>query len=104
MKWATREHVKVGRIACPSLIKNFIAKDAEFLFVRAHRVLEVAKEQDSMLFDVPDVEFGHHVEECSFDAIIKKYDLVKKDPSLLELAKIVRVADTTIRNLTPLSE
>jgi|SRR5213593_643582 len=104
MKWATREHVKVGRIACPSLIKNFIDKDAEFLFVRAHRVLEVAQEQDSMLFDVPDVELGHHGEECSFDAIIKEYDLAKKDPSLLELAKIVRGADTPNRNLTPQSE
>ena len=33
MKWITREHVKVDRVACPWLIKKFVDKDAEFLFV-----------------------------------------------------------------------
>lgn len=59
MKWVTREHAKVDRIACPWLIKNFVDTDAEFLFVPAHTVLEVAKEQN-IPFDVPDVELGHH--------------------------------------------
>jgi hypothetical protein len=104
MKWVTREHAKVDRIACPWLIKNFVDKGAEFLFVPADKVIEVAKEQDALPFDVPNAELGHHGEECSFDAIIKKYDLAKKDPALLELAKIVRGADTPNRNLTPQSE
>ena len=104
MKWVTREHAKVDRIACPWLIKNFVDKAAEFLFVPAHKVLDAAKEQNATPFDVPNVELGHHGEECSFDAIIKKYDLAKKDPGLLELAKIVRGADTPNRNLTPQSE
>ena len=38
MKWITREHAKVDRIACPWLIKNFVDKDAEFLFVPAEKV------------------------------------------------------------------
>jgi hypothetical protein len=50
------------------------------------------------------VELGHHGEECSFDAIIKKYELDKKDPALIELAKIVRGADTPNRSITPYSE
>ena len=104
MKWITREHAKVDRIACPWLIKNFVDKDAEFLFVPAHKVIEVTKEQNAIPFDVPNVELGHHGEECSFDAIIKKYDLNKNNPSLVELAKIVRGADTPNRNLTPQSE
>lgn len=104
MKWVTREHAKVDRIACPWLIKNFVDKDAEFLFVPAHKVLEVAKEQSATPFDVPNVELGHHGEECSFDAIVKKYDLGVKDPALLELAKIVRGADTPNRSLTLQSE
>jgi hypothetical protein len=62
MKWVTREHAKVDRIACPWLIKNFVDKDAEFLFVPAHMVTEVAKEQDAIPFDVPNVEPGHHRE------------------------------------------
>src|SRR5215212_841826 len=104
MKWLTREHAKVDRIACPWLIKNFVDKDAEFLFVPAHKVVQLAKEQNAIPFDVPNAELGHHAEECSFDAIIRKYELDKKEPALLDLAKIVRGADTPNRSLTPQSE
>jgi hypothetical protein len=104
MKWVTGEHAKVDRIACPWLIKNFVDKDAEVLFVLPHDVIEVAREQNAIPFDVPNAELGHHGEECSFDAIVKKYDLGKKEPALLELAKIVRGADTPDRSLTPQSE
>lgn len=104
MKWVTREHAKVDRIACPWLIKNFVDKEAEFLFVPAHKVMDIAKDQNAIPFDVPNVELGHHGEECSFDAIIKKYDLGNKEPALMELAKIVRGADTPNRSLTAQSE
>ncbi|SMH71217.1 chromate resistance protein ChrB domain-containing protein [Candidatus Nitrosotalea okcheonensis] len=104
MKWVTREHAKVDRIACPWLIKHHVDADAEFLYVPADEVMHVAKEQNATPFDVPSVELGHHGEECSFDAIVKKYDLDKKDPALAELAKIVRGADTPNRSLTPQSE
>jgi hypothetical protein len=106
MKWITREHAKVDRIACPWLIKKFVDKDAEFLFVPAHKVIEQMKEwnDNAIPFDIPNIEFGHHGEECSFDAIIKKYELDKKEPALVELAKIVRGADTNNRKLTPYSE
>jgi hypothetical protein len=104
MKWVTREHAKVDRIACPWLIKNFVDNDAEFLFVPADKVMQVAKEQNATPFDVPNVELGHHGEECSFDAIIRKYNLAIREPALLELAKIVRGADTPNRSLTPQSE
>jgi len=89
----------VDRIACPWLIKNFVDKDAQFLFVPAEKVLEVAKKEGAIPFDAKDVELGHHGEEVSFDAMVKKYKL--KDPALLELAKIVRGADTANRTLTP---
>ncbi|HEX2614864.1 MAG TPA: chromate resistance protein ChrB domain-containing protein [Nitrososphaera sp.] len=104
MKWVTREHAKVDRIACPWLIKNFVDRDAEFLFVPPHKVMQVANELNATPFDVPNAELGHHGEECSFDAIVKKYDLGRKEPALLELAKIVRGADTPNRSLTPQSE
>src|SRR5262245_50148946 len=104
MKWITKEHAKVDRIACPWLIKNFVDKDAEFLFIPADKVMEIAKEKNAILFDIPNAELGHHDNKCSFDTIIKKYQLDKKDPSLLQLAKIVRGADTPNRKLTPQSE
>ncbi len=99
MKWVTREKAKVDRIACPWLIKKFVDPQAEFLFVPAEKVMQVAKEQNAIPFDVPDVELGHHGDKCSFDALIEKYNL--QDKALLELAKIVRGADTTNRTLTP---
>jgi hypothetical protein len=98
MKWVTREKAKVDRIACPWLIRKFVDEKAEFLFVPAEKVLEVAKKEGATPFDVPGVELTHHVEagneHVSFDAIIKKYRL--EDPALLELAKIVRGADAQI--------
>ncbi len=93
MKWITREHVKVDRVACPWLIRKFVDKDAEFLFVPADTVMEVAKHTGAIPFDVKDVELGHHGKECSFEAILKKYKLMD-DPALVLLGKIVNAADT----------
>ena len=93
MKWVTREHVKVDRVACPWLIKKFVDPDAEFLFVPAARVMEAAAQENAIPYDVPGVELGHHENECSFDAIVKKHEL-SSDPALVLLAKIVNGADT----------
>jgi hypothetical protein len=93
MKWITREKVKVDRVACPWLIRKFIDPQAEFLFVPAEKVLEVAHREGAVPFDVPGVEFGHHGKECSFDALVKKHHL-DRDPALVLLAKIVNGADT----------
>ena len=93
MKWITREKVKVDRVACPWLIRKFLDPDAEFLFVPAERVREVAEFEGAVPFDVPGVEFGHHGKECSFDALVKKHGL-DRDPALVLLAKIVNGADT----------
>lgn len=92
MKWVTREYVHVDRTACPWLIKKFIDEKAEFFFVPSEDIEEVARREGAIPFDTPGVELGHHGDECSFDAIIKKYRL--RDAALMELAKIVRAADT----------
>lgn len=93
MKWITRERVKVDRVACPWLIRSFVDPEAEFLFVPADKVLEIAEREGATPFDVKGVELGHHGKECSFDAILKKYDQAG-DPALALLAKIVNGADT----------
>lgn len=93
MKWITRERVKVDRVACPWLVKKFVDSKAEFLFVPADRVMETAQRVGAIPYDVPDVELGHHGKECSFDAIVKKYNL-GNDAALVHLAKIVNGADT----------
>src|SRR2546429_9696391 len=93
MKWITREHVKVDRVACPWLIKKFVDKDAEFLFVPVEKVMTEAKRLDAIPYDVKDVELGHQGKECSFEAILKKYKLTG-DPALMLLGRIVNGADT----------
>ena len=75
MKWITREHVKVDRVACPWLIKKFVDQDAEFLFVPTDQVMELAGREGAIPYDVKNVELGHHGKECSFEAILKKYNL-----------------------------
>src|SRR5690348_2378042 len=93
MKWVTREHVRVDRVACPWLIKTFVDPSAEFLFVPKERVLDVARREGASPYDVPDVELGHHGRACSFEAIIERYGLTD-DPALVLLGKIVNGADT----------
>jgi hypothetical protein len=92
MKWITREHPKIDRIACPWLIARFIDKNAEFLCVPVTDVMKVASETGATPYDVSGVELGHHGDQCSFDAFIAKYKLTA--PSLEKLALVVRAADT----------
>ena len=99
MKWVTRARPKVDRVACPWLIKRFVDPQAEFLYVATDQVMEVAKREGAIPFDVSNVELGHNGPECTFDAIIKKYKLT--DLALHRLALIVRGADTTAKDLTP---
>jgi hypothetical protein len=93
MKWVTREHAKVDRIACPWLIRRFVDPQAEFLYVPADQVMQVAEREDATPYDVPNVELGHHGKQCSFEAILARYALTG-DPALVLLGKIVNGADT----------
>jgi len=92
MKWVTREFVHVDRTAIPWLVKNFVDKHAEFIFVPTEKISEVVDKEGAIPYDAPGAELGHHGEKCSFDAIVDKYEIL--DPAVLELAKIVRAADT----------
>ena len=92
MKWVTRSHVHVDRVACPWLITRFVDSDAQFSFVPKSRVLDVAEKEGAIPFDCPGAELHHQDDLCSFDVIIKKYQLT--DKALLRLAQIVNAADT----------
>ena len=92
MKWITRSHVHVDRVACPWLITRFIDSDAEFLFVPKSKVMEVAEKEGAIPFDTPGAELHHRDEMCTFDVFIKDYELT--DKALLRMAKVVNAADT----------
>jgi hypothetical protein len=101
MKWITRSHVHVGRVACPWLISRFVDSDAEFLFVPTVKVLETAERESAIPFDTPGADLHHRGDLCTFDVIIKDYELT--DTALLRMAKIVNAADTDRLTADPLA-
>jgi hypothetical protein len=110
MKWITRSHVNVDRVACPWLIVpasspwliwRFVDSEAEFMFVPVSRIGKVVADAGAIPFDAPGVELGHSDGDCSFQTIVKAYGL--KDPALLLLADIVGCADTDRLSGNPVS-
>jgi hypothetical protein len=101
MKWITRSHVHVDRVACPWLIARFIDSEAEFLFVAKTKVLEAAGEQAAIPFDTPGATLHHRGDLCTFDVIIHEYGLT--DAALLRMARIVNAADTDHLDADPLA-
>jgi hypothetical protein len=99
MKWITREHPKIDRVACPWLIKNFVDKEAEFIYVPKENVFKEAKKLSAIPYDIPGAEYSHEGEYCTFDFIIKKHQLT--DDALQRISLIVRGADTDRFDLAP---
>jgi hypothetical protein len=99
MKWITREHPKIDRIACPWLIKRFIDPEAEIIYVPVDQVIDKAAELNAVPFDLPDVEYTHYDDQCTFDYFIRKHHL--KDAALDRIAAIVRGADTDRHDFAP---
>ena len=98
-KWVTRERPKIDRIACPWLIRRFIDPNAEFIYVPKDQVLAVARKTGATPYDIDGVEFTHEGERCSFDTILRIYEI--RDAALDHLATIVRGADTSRHDLSP---
>jgi len=99
MKWITRERPKIDRIACPWLIRRFVDAEAQFIYVPKEQVLEQAAKTGAIPYDIPGAEYTHYGGQCTFDYILKKHGLT--DPALLQLAIIVRGADTDRFELAP---
>jgi hypothetical protein len=99
MKWITREQPKIDRIACPWLIKNFVDANADFIYVPKEQVFDKANELSAIPYDIPGAEYTHEGKRCTFDYIIKKHNLT--DTALLQIAEIVRGADTDSFHLAP---
>jgi hypothetical protein len=100
VKWITREHPRVDRVACPWLIEKFVDRDAEFLYVPADQVITEARRTNATPYDVKDAELGHRGAECSFDAFVREYGL-DANPAMVYMAKVIRGADTADKTITP---
>ncbi len=91
-RWVTRERPKIDRIACPWLVRRFVDPSARFFYVPNAEVRTFAAAHDATPYDIPDVDYSHRGDECSFDAFVRRHGLA--DPALATLASIVRGADT----------
>ena len=72
MKWIARKNVEVDRVACPWLIKRFIDREADFIFVDEEKLLDCAKSMQAIPFDAPrikEINLNHRGERCTFEAI-----------------------------------
>jgi rhodanese-related sulfurtransferase len=98
-RWITRERPKIDRIACPWLIRRFIDPRAEFFYVPTEQVFDEARRLGAVAYDIPGAPLTHAWEHCSFDAVLRGFDL--HDPALDALATIVRGADTDRLSLAP---
>jgi hypothetical protein len=87
MRWATRAGVHIDRAACAWLLGRFIDPEASFVFVDDSAEVPA----DATAFDMRGVELGHHGGDCSFETILRRYDL--NDPVLWKLAELVHEAD-----------
>ena len=102
MKWVTRERPKTDRIACPWLIRGFIDPEAEFLYVPAEQVLDVAEREGALSYDASGARFTHRDGLCSFEVLVNEYAI--DDPAVKLLARIVHGADVAEdRDATPQS-
>lgn len=99
MKWITRERPKIDRIACPWRIRNFIDPDAEFLYIPKNQALQLSRYLNAIPYDIDGAEYSHYGEQCSFDYFVSKHGIT--DPSVLQIATIVRAADTARFEIAP---
>jgi hypothetical protein len=94
MRWITREHIKVDRVACPWLITRFVDHEAVFLFVPERELLAAATREGATPFDatrLTEVKLNHRGDRCTFEAILEDFNLT--DPALQRLGQLVRAAD-----------
>jgi len=87
MKWATRANIHIDRAACAWLIRRHLDPDAVFVFLTDPAALPA----EATPFDLRGVELGHHHGDCSFETILRRYELT--DPVLWRIGEIIHEAD-----------
>jgi hypothetical protein len=87
MRWATRAGVHIDRASSAWLIRRFLDQDATFVFVSSPDGVPA----DATPFDMRGVEFGHHGQDCTFETLLRRHEVI--DPVLWRIAAIVHEAD-----------
>src|SRR5260370_4109649 len=92
MKWITRENIRVNRTATCWLIRRFLDREAEFIFVPADQVASIQSESGGTGFDAPGATYPHKDSQgfCSFAALV--HERLAHHPVLMAVARIVQAA------------
>jgi hypothetical protein len=93
MKWVTREHPKTDRIACPWLIRRFIDREAEIVYLPPGDVLAYADRAGATSFDAPGATYSHRNGKCSFETLVEEFRI--DDPAVGLMARVIHGADVS---------
>jgi hypothetical protein len=91
MQWVTREHPRTDRVACPWLIRTFIDRDAQIVYLPRDQVLGYAARERAIGFDMPGATYTHRDGKCTFEVLVDEYRI--EDPAVALVARIVHGAD-----------
>ena len=84
--WLTRPQPAIDRVGSAWLIRNFIDPKASFVFAKDPAVFP-----NAIPYDMTGVEFIHHGDDCTFETLLKRFDL--KDKTLKKLGEMIHDAD-----------
>jgi len=84
--WLTRPRPGIDRVGSAWLIKRFIDPKASFVFG-----MEVSEFPNALPFDMVNVEFSHHGDNCTFETLVKRFELF--DKTVLKIAEMIHDAD-----------
>ena len=93
MQWVTREHPKTDRVACPWLIRSFIDREAEIVYVPRDQVLSYAERTGATSFDAPGATYTHRDGKCSFEVLVEDFGIT--DPAVALMAQVIHGADVS---------
>lgn len=92
--WVTRTAPHIDRLATAWLVRRFVDARAKFKFVMP----PYDAGPKELRFDMPEGEFTHFGDWCTFETLIHRLELV--DPALAELAEIIHDIDLKDRKFS----
>jgi len=84
--WLTRPRPEIDRVASAWLIRRFIDSRARFVFAPRPE-----DRPEAIPYDMIDVEFTHHGDDCTFETLLKRFALA--DRTLRRMGGMIHEAD-----------
>lgn len=84
--WLTRPRPQIDRVGSAWLIRRFIDPQARFVFAN-----QPSAQPDAIPYDMFEVEFSHHGEDCTFETLVQRFNLA--DKAVRKIAEMVHDAD-----------